>query len=466
MPSAATSSISSKQDKPADTGVFTLVKQTFKDWSEDNAMRLAAAMACYIMLALAPMIVITLKVISVVPFLKAKTNEIVQGQVTQLIGSQSAPAIQEMVNKAQQPGAGTVATILSLAVVLFSASGVFASLQDALNTIWEVKPKPDAGWWQWFRKRFLSIGMVFGIGVLLMSSMVVTSVLHVVIGSVVSSDREGFANVLGYGVDFLVTVAVAWALFMAIFKYLPDAKVSWSDVWVGALVTAVLFKLGQIGMAIYFARGATTAYGAFGSIMVVLLWAYYSSMIMFFGAEFTQVWARAHGRAIEPEAHAVKVTEDERAQQGVPSKERVAAAPAGGQAPPARRPRPTLAPGPVLTPVTYSAPDDRRTAYGLGGAALGAVAAGLATWYVDRKRSTRKCVTDMHLDQRINAIESKLGRVSRMKEYLEQMEVKERIDRVEHEIRRAGRHVCAKETGRPLWMVRLGDLIGGRWSNV
>jgi hypothetical protein len=272
---------------------------------------------------------------------------------------------------------------------------------------------------------------------------------------------------------------------MAVFKFLPDARVTWKDVWFGALVTAVLFKLGQIGMAVYFAKGsATSAYGAFGSIMAVLLWAYYSSMILFLGAEFTQVWARAHGRSIEPEEHATKVTEEERAQQGLPGEGRVAAAAAGRRpssgdkpyaprplAPPAARPY-----GPPLpVPAGYvradrQCADERRQAYGLGaaGAALGAAAAGLVTWYfaADRTRPTRAQTRAVRLNDRILAVESKFGRVSRMKEYLDRMDVKERIDRVEREIQRAGRHVRANETGRPLWMVRLGDAIGGRWSDV
>ena len=279
------------------------------------------------------------------------------------------------------------------------------------------------------------------------------------------------------------------------FKFLPDVKITWKDVWIGALVTAVLFKLGQIGMAIYFNHGsATSAYGAFGSIVAVLLWAYYSSIIMFLGAEFTQVWAKAHGRELEPEEHAVRVTEDDRAEQGIPSRSsasrprpaarrhgrRVEISKAGTAEKP-DAPRPMAQPvgrpyGPPLpVPEGYVRPEqvrreDERKAYGFGaaGAALGAAMAGIATWYLatDTNRPTHRQAAAVRLNERLNAIESKLGRVSRMKEYLDRMEVKERIDRVEHEIQRAGRHVRAKETGRPLWMVRLGDLIGGRWSNL
>jgi membrane protein len=467
--------------KPARTmSVWQMVKQTWADFTEDNAMRLAAAMACYIMLAIAPLVVIAFKVLYVV--LKERTNEVIREQTQSLIGPQAGDAIGQMVEKANHGGGGILATAVSLGIVLFSASGVFVSLQDALNTIWEVKPKPDAGWLQWVRKRFLSMGMVLGIAVLLLTSLLITTVLGVVIKSVVGEGGR-LATVAGYALDIVVTIGVAWALFMAVFKVLPDVKVAWSDVWVGALVTAVLFKLGQIGMAIYFNHGATTAYGTFGSIIAVLLWAYYSSIIMFLGAEFTQVWAKAHGRELEPEEHAVRLTEGDRAQQGIPKEPQVAAQAAqqgraGGSA---AAPRPVANPpgrpfGPPLpVPAGYAREADvlareraKEYSFGAAGAAIGAIAAGVATWYftTDKSRPTRKQAAAVQLQQRLDAVEAKVGRVSRLKDYLEQMDVKERIDRVEHEVHRAGRHVRAEETGRPLWAVRLGDLIGGRWSNL
>ena len=483
------------QDESDPTSTWAMIKATLKDFGEDNAARLAAAMACYIILALAPMLVVTVKVLGVV--LGDRTDQVVQGQLDQLIGPAGGQAIGQMIENAHKEGGGRWATAISLFLVVLSASGVFVSPQDALNTIWEVKPKPDAGWIQWVRKRFLSVGMVFGIGVLLMTSMAVTAVLHVVIESIfgpAGPEQSFLAKAGGYVVDFIITVAVAWVLFMGIFKFLPDAKITWKDVWVGALVTAVLFKVGQILLALYFAYGsATSAYGAFGSIVAVLLWAYYSSMIMFLGAEFTQVWARAHGREIEPQEHAVKVTEEDRARQGIPSEQRLQAKAAGqqqggggrgGARPAAEKPyapRPMAQPAarpygpPLPVPAGYVRADrahaeEQKKVYGVGaaGAAVGAVAAGLATWYfaTDKSKPTRRQAAAVRLDERLNAVEAKLGRVSRIREYLDRMDVKERIDQVEHEIQRAGRHVRAKETGRPLWAVRLGDLIGGRWSNL
>jgi membrane protein len=470
----ADSAAMSKQDQlPASTGIWDMLKQTLKDFSEDNAMRLAAAMACYIMLALAPMLVISLKIVSwVYADNPGRAGEVVGEQVTHLIGPAGGEAISEMIKSANKGGGGTFATIVSLLIVLFSASGLFVSLQDALNTIWEVKPKPDAGWWQWIRKRFLSMGMVLGIGVLLLSSMAVTTVLGIIVRSIFGGEDAGpLAYVAAYVVDFVVTVGVSWVLFIGVFKFLPDVKIGWRDVWIGALVTAVLFKLGQIGMALYFKYGsATSAYGTFGSIVAVLLWAYYSSIIMFLGAEFTQVWARVHGREFEPEPHAVKVTADERARQGIAGEARVAAmaeqqslrGPSLG--PP--KPMPVGHVPATRTSAQVLADEQRPYTFGAAGAAVGAAVAGLATWYIDQRRLTRKQVAAAELKQRINAVEAKIGRVSRLKDYLEQMDVKERIDRVEAEIHRAGRHVRARETGRPLWMVQLGDLIGGRWSKV
>lgn len=468
---AAAVDYESPRKNPRSMSWWEIIKQTWTDFSEDNAMRLAASMACYIMLALAPLVVIAFKVMYVV--LGDRTDEVIRTQTQSLIGAQAGDAIGQMVENANKGGGGTLATAVSLVIVLFSASGVFVSLQDALNTIWEVKPKPNAGWLQWVRKRFLSMGMVLGVAVLLLTSLLITSVLGAVIKAIVGDGGRG-AQVAGYALDIVVTIGVACALFMAVFKVLPDVKTAWKDVWVGALVTAVLFKLGQIAMAIYFNHGATSAFGAFGSIIAVLLWAYYSSAIMFLGAEFTQVWAKAHGREIEPEEHAEKVTAEHRAQQGTPGKKSTATAPARPPRPVANPPGRPFGP-PLPVPAGYVREADilarkraKEYSFGAAGAALGAAAAGVATWYfaTDKSKPTRKQAAAVQLHERLNVVEAKVGRVSRLKDYLEQMDVKERIDRVEHEIQRAGRHVRAKETGRPLWAVRLGDLIGGRWSNL
>jgi membrane protein len=442
-----------------------MLKQTASDWMEDKAMRLSAALALYTILSLAPILIIAIKIAST--FLQdPNTKQKIVDNVAAQIGRNAGKAIGEMVTNTGKHGAGVVATVISVAILLFSASGVFGELQDSLNTIWEVKPKPNRPWLQVIKDRFLSLAMVFVIAFLLLVSLIVSTVL-----TAAADKIAGGAGWLSIVLDIVVSVGVSTLLFAAIFRFLPDVKIGWRDVMIGALVTAVLFKLGQYALALYFKYGApTSAYGAFGSIMAVLLWAYYSSMILFFGAEFTQVYSRQHGRWVEPTDNAVKLTEKDRIQRGIPSQD-VLAAKAIEQDAAAAAGRGTHLFDVVRRPVVVrqGGGDGRGTkgkdyAWAAGGAVLGAVLGGLGVEYLlhDPKKPSRRQTAAVRLNERLNRVEDKLGRVSRIKDYLEEMDVKERIDRVEKEVRRAGTHLRANETGRRTWMVKLGDLIGGR----
>ena len=461
---------------------FQMLKETGADWVEDKAPKLAASLATYAMLSLAPLLVILTKVIGI-RYRGQSTEEVTQkvsGMVQQMMPGIEPKMLAQMIQKAGEHGSGTIATWLSIIMAAYGATGVFAELQDSMNTIWEVKPKP-LGIWGWIRTRFLSFATVLGIAFLLMVSTVGSTIITAAGGRFV--ENPAVAAVISH----VLSLGVMTLLFAMIFRLLPDAKVEWRDVWLGAALTAVLFEIGKVALAFYIKGSATQVFGAAGSFAAILLWIYYSSQILFFGAEFTQVYARHQGRGIEPDEHAVKVTEDERAQQGMATPERIEAKAqeqgkggAGpGKAPAAPRPvanppgRPFGPPLPV--PVGYAREADlvakhqaKEYSFGAAGAAIGAVAAGLATWYfaTDKSKPTRRQAAAVQLQARLDAVEAKVGRVSRLKEYLEQMDVKERIDKVEHEIQRAGRHVRAKETGRPVWAVRLGDLIGGRWSNL
>ena len=468
-PSSADTSHKHRDDKgKGKESWFALIKQTFNDFIEDKAIRLAAALSLYTILSMGPLLVIAVKIASF--FLRdPNTQKKVQDQVTSTVGSNGGAAIGQMLQNAAHPSSGVIATIVSVVVLLFTASGVFGELQDSLNTIWEVKPKPNQGWWETVKNRFLSLAMVFVIAFLLLVSLVVSAVL-----TALSRRLTGGAGWLSYVVDVIATIVVATGLFAAIFRVLPDVKIGWRDVMLGAFVTAVLFKLGQYGLALYFKFGSTTsAYGAFGSIIAVLLWAYYSSMILFFGAEFTQAYARRAGRWIEPEENAVKMTEKDRIQQGIPSQD-VLAAKAIEQDFGDRAGRGRRVFDVVRRPVVLHVddPDGRRTAtdaaFAAGGLVLGAALGALGVEYLlhDPKKPTSRQAAAVKLNERLHKIERKLGSVSRIKDYLEEMDVKDRIDRVEKEVRRAGTHVRAKETGRPTWMVRLADAIGGRWSNL
>ena len=215
-----------------------------------------------------------------------------------------------MAASAARPTSSVLATSIGIAVAVFGASGVFGQLQDALNTIWGVKPKPGAGLWSFLRARFLSFAMVAGVCFLLLVSLTVETVLRG-LNSYLKSVWPG-GDTLALVIFFLFDLIVITLLFAMIFRYLPDAKIAWRDVWVGATVTAVLFVIGKFFLGLYLGSGAAgSAYGAASSLITLLLWIYYAAQIVLFGAEFTQVYTNTYGSHIEPEEHAVRVERTE-----------------------------------------------------------------------------------------------------------------------------------------------------------
>ena len=271
--------------------ILSLFKQTFAEWSDDKAPRLGAALAYYTVFSIAPLLLIAILIAGLV-FDNAEAQ--ITGQVQSMIGEQGASAIRSMIEAANKPMQSIVATVLALGTLLFGAAGVFIQLKDALNTIWEVPEKKGGGVWAFLRKYFLSFSMVLGVGFLLLVTLVIEAGLAIV-GEMLESRFEGLdviMQVAGVAFSFLVVTFV----FAMLFKFLPDVKVSWKDVWIGALLTAGLFVVGKVGLGLYLGKaGAASAYGAAGSLALVLLWVYYSAQILFFGAEFTQVYSQHHG---------------------------------------------------------------------------------------------------------------------------------------------------------------------------
>src|SRR6266576_3638217 len=230
-----------------------LLKQTFSEWLEDKAPQLGAALAYYTVFSLAPLILVLLAIVGLIfqndP---AGAWKKITEQMSYFLDKSAVDVVQNIAQKAAQPGKGLLATIIGIALALFGASGVFGQLQDALNTIWGVKAKPGGGIWGFLRVRFLS--------------------------------------------------------FAIIFKFLPDAKIQWRDVWIGAALTAIFFAIGKWALGLYLGSGsAASAYGAASSLITLLLWVYYSSQILLFGAEFTQVYACQAGRGVAPDEHAIRV---------------------------------------------------------------------------------------------------------------------------------------------------------------
>lgn len=281
---------------------FKLIQEAFKEWQEDKASLLAAALAYYTVFSITPLLVIAIAIAGAVFGQDTARREILD-QINQLVGEQGAQAIETALANANQPQISSVASIISIVVLLIGASGVFAQLQSALNTVWNVKAKPNGGIWEFIRKRLLSFGMVLAIGFLLLVSLILSAMLSG-IGKLEINLLPGLTplwQLLNFGMSF----GFISLLFALIYKYLPDVKIRWKDVWIGAIITALLFTLGKFAIGLYLGRGSLgSAYGAAGSLIVFLAWVFYSAQILLFGAEFTQVYARKYGKRIRPNSHA------------------------------------------------------------------------------------------------------------------------------------------------------------------
>jgi membrane protein len=297
--------------KPIFGTAWKLLKRTAAEWIEDKAPQLGAALAYYTVFSLAPLVLILLAIIGVVfrddpAGAWTKLTE----HMSYFLDRSAIRVVQDIARTAAGPEKSTLATIIGIALALFGASGVFGQLQDALNTIWGVKAKPTRGMWGFLRARFLSFAMVAGVCFLLLVSLVIEALL------------KGFSHYiqarLPGGLTIAVTVylvfdfAVIVAVFGMIFKVLPDVRIRWRDIWVGAIITTVLFVIGKWVLGLYLgSRTAASAYGAASSLITLLLWVYYSSQILLFGAEFTQVYASEFGAPLEPNTYAVRVERKE-----------------------------------------------------------------------------------------------------------------------------------------------------------
>jgi membrane protein len=294
-----------------------VAKQTFSEFSEDNVLRLSAALAYYSIFSIGPLLIIIVGVAGILMGQQGGENfrHQLQDQLQSMLGPQSAKVVESMMSTQSKSG-GILTTIIGIVVLLLGASGVFGQLQDALNTIWGVKSKPGIGLWGFLRHRFLSFGMVLVIGFLLLISMVVTTALSAFMKHM--GGMMPMSEALAHVLNLVVSFGVITVLFAMMFKFLPDVKIRWSDVWAGAVLTSFLFTIGKFGLGLYLGRASTTSsYGAAGSVVLILLWVYYASIIIFLGAEFTQVYAKARGHETEPKKYAVPITQEERVEQGM-----------------------------------------------------------------------------------------------------------------------------------------------------
>jgi membrane protein len=309
MPSVASSVRA--QSQPVETVKVTagdlwgISKRAVVAWWNDNVSRLGASISYYTLFSLAPMLVIAIAIAGFVFGAEAARGEIV-GQIKGLVGEEGARAVQAMLQgAAKQRSSGIVAGIVGIVTLVLGATGLFLELQTALNGIWRVKTKSGTGIWGVLRQRLISFGLVVGVGFVLLVSLVVSAALSA-LGKFLGGYIPGYA-ILGQALNIVLSLAVITLLFAMIYKVLPDVELTWRDVWVGGLVTAGLFSIGKLVIGLYLGTsGTASTYGAAASVIVLLLWVYYSSQIVLLGAEFTRFYVDRCGRAPQPMAHATQ----------------------------------------------------------------------------------------------------------------------------------------------------------------
>jgi len=292
-------------------GAFGVIKETFLKFSDDNCTTMAAALAYYTVFSLPPLLIVIIFVAGI--FLDPQVvQQSIQQQASDLVGPRGAKQIQTMIQNAGNLGQrGLVGLIAGIGGLLFGATRAFAQLQTALNRAWNIEPDSESGGILFtVFKRVLSLGMVLGTAFLLLVSLVLSAALSALSGWLAQFMPGGVSGAVLFMLDVAVSLAVITLLFAAVFKVLPDARVAWQDVWLGGFVTALLFVAGKFAIGFYLGKSNPgQAFGAAGSLALILVWVYYSAMIVFLGAEFTQAWAKNKGEGIAPDEDAVRMSD-------------------------------------------------------------------------------------------------------------------------------------------------------------
>lgn len=290
-------------------GLWRLSKDSVVAWFSDDCARMGAALSFYTVFSLAPMLIIAIGIVGLVYGQDAARGYIV-AEIQDLIGTDGAQAVQTMIKGVRDKEAGIVATLLGLVMLLAGATVVFAELQATLNAIWRVKPVKSGAVAALFKARLLSFAIVMGIGFLLLVSLAVSATLTAINQSIRAHELQN-VGILFSALNVVISFAIITFLFAALFKFLPDAKIQWRDVWLGAIITTTLFTVGKYLIGLYLGHsGIASVYGAAGSLVVVMLWVYYSTQIVFFGAEFTRLYAHCYGSGPEPEQFAKPAIEN------------------------------------------------------------------------------------------------------------------------------------------------------------
>jgi membrane protein len=291
-----------------DRSVLRVLKESVNDFMEDDCSTMAAALSYYTVFSLPPLLVLLLLLLGTI-LDPQDVQGTMEAQISGLMGPTGAEQVRTILAHAQRPGSGSlIATVLGVAGLFFGATGVFGQLQGALDKVWEVAPDPRLGVKGFILKRVFSLGMVLGLGFVLLASLVLSTVISAFGDSLAGFLPAWLSEPFLFALDLAFSIGVITLLFAAIFKVLPDARVDWHDVWVGAFFTSVLFAIGKVVLGLYLGNSDPgQAFGAAGALALMLVWIYYTSMIVLFGAEFTEAWAKHRGHGVVPQRGAVRV---------------------------------------------------------------------------------------------------------------------------------------------------------------
>lgn len=285
---------------------LALLKETFKSFRDDNVLKLSASLAYYTIFSIGPLLIVLISLCGLL-----FSREAVEGKVYEIlkniVGNESAFSIQIMIKNVGHNNKSFMAVTIGFAFLMLGATSIFGEIQDSINIIWGIQAKPKKNWVSYFKNRFLSFSVIVSLGFLLLITLLISSLIELV-SNKLSLYFPDITVIVFYIINLLLTICISTLIFGTIFKVLPDAKIKWKDVMAGSVVTAVLFLIGKFAISIYIAgTNVGSAFGASGSLVVLLVWAYYSAVILFLGAEFTKAYARKFGSDILPNNYAVKI---------------------------------------------------------------------------------------------------------------------------------------------------------------
>jgi len=285
-------------------GLLTIFKNAFTSFGDDKVLKLSGSLAYSTVFSLGPLLIVIISLCGLFLGREAIEGQI-YGQLKSFVGADTAAQLQEIIKNASISGNSITAVVVGAITLIIGATAIFSEIQDSINGIWGIKPKPKKGWLQFLKNRFLSFSMIIGLGFLLLVSLGVNTIVDL-FNSRLARLFPDISVVVFYIINLALTLLITSTIFGVIFKVLPDATIKWRDVMAGAVTTAILFMLGKAGISLYISKSNVgSTYGAAGSLVILLLWVYYSSIILYFGAEFTKAYASLYADPIHPNKYAV-----------------------------------------------------------------------------------------------------------------------------------------------------------------